>query len=116
MDPFVIKMRDEDEGGENQKTYLDYEGNFEEEQLKVEQAKDVILEYLEEQNVKKTAKEIIEVLAEKRIGKSNVENAIKYMRDHKEIEFNKEGKAYWYWVPQKDCDNEDVSEQDIPSS
>jgi hypothetical protein len=108
--PFTIIMRDEDEGGINQKTYLEYGGSFDEEQLKVEKAKDTIKVYLEEEGIKKTAKEIIEALS-KEIGKSNVEIALKSMREHEEIGYKKDGNAYYYWFPWKN--NEDgVSGQD----
>ncbi len=93
--PFVIKMRDEDIDTINQKTYLEHGGELDEDQLKIEEARGVIKEYLESEGVEKTAKEIREALSDN-IGKSNVEKALKYMREHKEVNWRKDGKAYYY--------------------
>jgi len=93
--PFVIKMRDEDYGGINHRTYLEHGGDLDEDQLKIEEAVDVITEYLNIQGTEKTAKEIKEALSEN-IGKTNGENALKYMRENNRIGWRKEGKAYHY--------------------
>jgi RecA-family ATPase len=110
-DPFTIIMQDENEGGPDQKTYLRYGGEFNEQQLKIDQAKDAIADYLVEQGGEKTAEEIKEALL-KEFGKSNVDSALKYMREHNEIGYRKQGKPYMYCFPPKENKSEDIIEQD----
>jgi RecA-family ATPase len=111
-DPFTIVMRDENEGTPDQKTYLEYGGEFDEEQLKIEQAKEMIVTYLEDQGCKKTAQEIKEALL-KEVGKSNADKALKYMREHDEIGHSEKGRAYLYWFPPESKDTEEPPEQEV---
>lgn len=113
--PFVIKMRDED-GESGRKTYLEYGGGFDEDELKVEQAKDFILEYLEEQKDDMKTKEIIGALKDK-VGKSNIETALKQMRKEEAIGFKKAGgNSYVYWSPTRSEESEDLGVFDSEQS
>jgi len=108
--PFNIIMRDEDEGSPEQKTFLEYGGEFNEEQFKVEHAKDAIVEYLKAQGSEKSANDIREALSNE-VGKSNIDKALKHMREHKGIGSRREGKAYLYRVLKAD-EFDEMPEQD----
>lgn len=110
--PFVIKMRDEDDGVSGKKTYLEHGGGFDEEEFKIEQAKSLIIEYLDEQKSEKKAQEIIEALTTK-VGKTNVEKALKQMREAESVKFVRDGRAFVYWT---ETESQDESWGDFDAS
>jgi hypothetical protein len=91
LPPFIAQMKEE--GG--QISFV-HGGEIQQQMLKVERAKEVIKEFLANVSEPQDTQHIIEGVKDAGVGKSNVETALKQMREGKEIGFKKEGKKWVY--------------------
>lgn len=105
-DPFRICMKEEEE-----KITFTYAGTVEEQKLKIEQTKEMILARLEEEGSGMDTKQLIEALAG-HAGKSNVESALKEMRKEGTVLSEKVARKYVYRLPPKDSGAEPEERED----
>ncbi len=108
--PFKVSMTEAQVEGEK-RVILSYEGEIEERLLKVEEAKQLIKQHLNDIPDPCDARDIITALG-KEVGKTNVEEALKEMRSGKEIGFKKEGQKFVYWHPLDKHDGKEVDKAD----
>jgi len=99
-DPFKILMQEDGDA-----ITFTFGGEFEEQELKIEQTKEFILARIEEATESMDTKELIQALAGQ-AGKTNVENALREMRKNNEIGFDKIGQKYVYRKPLPDLNQE----------
>lgn len=100
IDPIVVKFPDFNSDNPT----FEYLGVVQEETEKIEQAKEDILETIEEGS--KNQKEIIEILSLKKYKPTTIKNALKELTENKKLDFIKEGNKKYYLLPP---DNEEVS-------
>jgi tryptophanyl-tRNA synthetase len=96
---FKINMRDQTDPINNKITILRYDGEIEEQENKKEQAKELILEILE--NGGKKTNEILEI-TKKQVGSKNTRNALSELTHQKIISVTREGKQNYYSLPKVD--------------
>jgi hypothetical protein len=93
--PISVLMRDElDEQG-NTKTILEFGGDVSEPELKIEEAKKIILEILPGGG--KTTKQIIEITS-RQVGEKNTRTALKQLATEGTIKEKRQGKEKYYWI------------------
>ncbi|MFA6573728.1 MAG: AAA family ATPase [Patescibacteria group bacterium] len=97
IEPFKILMKDNMTGNGVQKTSLVYDGLIEADETKKDEAKESILELLQESG--KTTKEVCSVLGnQKKIGEKNVRSALKELTEGGMIDYTKKGHQNFYAI------------------
>ena len=94
IDPFKILMKDSLYESNELRTTLEYGGLIEDSENKKDQAKEIILEVLEESEGK-TTKEILEI-TNKQIGSKNTLQALRELVDDGSLKLEKKGKSNFY--------------------
>lgn len=99
-DPFKVNMKDKIDETGTVRTVLEYAGMIEEQENKKEQAKDIIIEILE--NGEKTTNQILD-LTKKLVGSKNTRTALKELVNDKLIEFtrHKGDRQNYYFLPKE---------------
>jgi len=101
VEPFKIKMDDWLDENNEIKTFLRYEGVIDEKETQKEDAKKYILSLLSSVPGLVT-KEVIEAVQdEKKIGERNIRDALKELCDSNKIDFGKNGKQNYYFLPKE---------------
>jgi RecA-family ATPase len=106
---FKATIRDQD-GPEGLRTILSYDGEIEEQENKKDEAKEKIMELIEEQG--KTKKELTEIF-KKSVGSKNVQNALIELVKEKLIEVSKVGKENFYFLPRKAQESNLTDEREL---
>lgn len=111
IQPFKIGMRDQiDPDNEDVKTVFTYEGEIDNTEKKQDQAKEFILEYL--QNGGKTRKEILEAAYQAtKIGERNVSAALRELGRCGLVDVQKEGRNNFYTIITEEKNNGEIINQ-----
>ena len=105
IEPFKILMKDSTTERGIHKTSLVYDGLVEADETKKDEAKESILELLQESG--KTTKEVRSVLAkQKRIGQKNVNSALKELTESGMIDYTKKGHQNFYFIKENPQDDQ----------
>lgn len=95
VEPFKILMKDSMTENGIQRTSLVYDGLIEADETKKDEAKEVVLELLQESG--KTTKEICSVIGtQKKIGKKNIRSALRELTEEGLIDYTKKGHQNFY--------------------
>ena len=101
IDPFKMTMKDTEREGGGVVTEFRYEGLIEEAEAKKEQAKELILECLEEEG--RTRKELLNIVYQKaKIGNRNSSDALRDLERDGLIDKSKQGRNNFYQLIKKE--------------
>lgn len=99
-EPFKITMKDSVDESGKVKTILEYGGLIEESENKKDQAKEMIIEILQE-GIGKTTKEILNI-TNKQVGSKNTRQALVELVKDGLLKIEKKGKSNYYVLPEED--------------
>ncbi len=112
VDPFAIQMEDYINDLGEPRIRFKYCGPLESKETKKEEAKEAILNILEESG--RTRREVLKILQDRKIGEKNVSDALRELEASESIDSIKRGKEKFYFLPQ--AENGSISEADTLGS